>query len=116
VCYKAHAWGRSGHWWGHVTFSGAGVGMRWNPLMQALTAREAPGGMLAEAALEAGLLSNNAATRRAGGRLVAKPAPTRIVVDMREFMSSLPAVLHQQGFEIVPVTLEVMWQTDSELA
>ena len=33
--------------------------------------------------------------------------PVRIVVDVREFMSHLPAVLHQQGFEIVPVTLEV---------
>ncbi|MEW5320262.1 MAG: hypothetical protein WDW38_011346 [Sanguina aurantia] len=31
----------------------------------------------------------------------------RLVVDVREFMSSLPAVLHQQGFELVPVTLEV---------
>jgi hypothetical protein len=33
--------------------------------------------------------------------------PVRIVVDVREFMSHLPGVLHQQGFEIVPVTLEV---------
>ena len=32
--------------------------------------------------------------------------PVRIVVDVREFMSHLPGVLHQQGFEIVPVTLE----------
>jgi hypothetical protein len=30
----------------------------------------------------------------------------RVVVDVREFMSSLPAVLHQQGMEVVPVTLE----------
>ena len=33
--------------------------------------------------------------------------PVRVVVDVREFMSHLPAVLHQQGFEVVPVTLEV---------
>lgn len=38
----------------------------------------------------------NALTRRAGGRLSGKPLPRRIVVDVREFMSSLPAVLHQQ--------------------
>ena len=30
----------------------------------------------------------------------------KVVVDVREFMSSLPAVLHQQGLEIIPVTLE----------
>lgn len=31
----------------------------------------------------------------------------RLVIDVREFMSSLPSVLHQQGLQIVPVTLEV---------
>lgn len=50
----------------------------------------------------------NALTRRAGGRAGApKVAPRRIVVDIREFMSSLPSVLHQQGFQLVPLTLEV---------
>ncbi|GAB4818898.1 hypothetical protein N2152v2_005944 [Parachlorella kessleri] len=49
----------------------------------------------------------NALTRRAGGRITGKPVPKRIVVDVREFMSSLPAVLHQQGLELVPLTLEV---------
>lgn len=29
------------------------------------------------------------------------------MVDVREFMSHLPAVLHQQGLELIPVTLEV---------
>lgn len=33
--------------------------------------------------------------------------PRRLVIDVREFMSSLPSVLHQQGLQIVPVTLEV---------
>eukprot|EP00963_Diacronema_lutheri_P011251 scaffold1347_cov350-Pavlova_lutheri.AAC.59 len=49
------------------------------------------------------------ASHRSGGWLsttTKKPRP-RIVVDIREFMSSLPAVLHQQGFDILPVTLEV---------
>lgn len=31
----------------------------------------------------------------------------QIIVDMREFMSSLPNVLHQKGMRIIPVTLEV---------
>jgi hypothetical protein len=50
--------------------------------------------------------ASNALTRRAGGRGGAgRPQPKRVVVDVREFMSSLPAVLHQQvggrglGFE-----------------
>ncbi len=43
----------------------------------------------------------------AGGRQGQRPTPVRIVIDVREFMSHLPAVLHQQGFEVVPVTLEV---------
>ena len=42
-----------------------------------------------------------------GGRLSTKPIPKRLVIDVREFMSSLPSVLHQQGLQIVPVTLEV---------
>ena len=38
---------------------------------------------------------------------VGKSDKRRIVVDVREFMSSLPAVLHQSNMDIVPVTLEV---------
>eukprot|EP00884_Botryococcus_braunii_P016193 jgi/Botrbrau1/3257/Bobra.174_1s0029.1 len=58
--------------------------------------------------LEAGPASSqNALTRRAGGRLSNRPLPRRVVVDMREFMSALPAVLHQQGLLVTPVTLEV---------
>eukprot|EP00891_Asterochloris_glomerata_P002772 jgi/Astpho2/2772/gw1.00050.23.1_t len=41
------------------------------------------------------------------GRANRRAEPKRLIVDMREFMSHLPAVLHQQGLEIVPVTLEV---------
>lgn len=52
-------------------------------------------------------VGQNAITRRAGGRLSNKPQPKCIVIDVREFMGSLPAVLHQQGLQIVPVTLEV---------
>lgn len=49
-------------------------------------------------------LTGNALTRRAGGAAV---IPRRVIVDVREFMSSLPAVLHQQGMEVVPLTLQV---------
>lgn len=51
-------------------------------------------------------VGTNTRTRRAGGR-ASKPTPCRVVVDVREFMSSLPAVLHQQGMQLVPVQLEV---------
>ncbi len=64
-------------------------------------------------------VGQNAITRRAGGRLSNKPQPKRIVVDVREFMGSLPAVLHQQGLEIVPVTLEVsfsIWPERSKIS
>ena len=33
--------------------------------------------------------------------------PRRLVVDMREFMSGLPAVLHGRGLQLAPLTLEV---------
>lgn len=31
----------------------------------------------------------------------------KIIVDMREFRSELPSILHKRGFQIEPVTLEV---------
>ncbi|KAI2658529.1 DNA repair endonuclease XPF [Labeo rohita] len=45
-------------------------------------------------------------TRKAGGREEVKE-PQRIIVDMREFRSELPSLLHQRGLDIDPVTLEV---------
>ncbi|CAK9216256.1 unnamed protein product [Sphagnum jensenii] len=48
----------------------------------------------------------NAVTRKAGGRKQVEKQ-MQVVVDMREFGSSLPCVLHQQGIKILPVTLEV---------
>jgi DNA excision repair protein ERCC-4 len=53
-------------------------------------------------------VSANAITRKAGGRsLLDKPDKIRVIVDVREFMSPLPAVLHAQGYNVIPVTLEV---------
>ncbi|BAU00395.1 hypothetical protein VIGAN_10198400 [Vigna angularis var. angularis] len=48
----------------------------------------------------------NSVTRKAGGRKEADKE-MQVIVDMREFMSSLPNVLHQKGMRIIPVTLEV---------
>ena len=31
----------------------------------------------------------------------------KVIVDMREFRSELPSLLHKRGIEIEPVTLEV---------
>ncbi|KAM9424119.1 DNA repair endonuclease XPF [Pholidichthys leucotaenia] len=45
-------------------------------------------------------------TRKAGGQEQSKE-PSRVIVDMREFRSELPSLLHRRGLDIEPVTLEV---------
>lgn len=45
-------------------------------------------------------------TRKAGGQDQSKE-PSRVIVDMREFRSELPSLLHRRGLDIEPVTLEV---------
>uniref|UniRef100_A0A1A8HP38 DNA repair endonuclease XPF n=1 Tax=Nothobranchius korthausae TaxID=1143690 RepID=A0A1A8HP38_9TELE len=45
-------------------------------------------------------------TRKAGGQGQPKE-PSRVIVDMREFRSELPSLLHRRGLDIEPVTLEV---------
>ena len=42
-----------------------------------------------------------------GGRLAATAEPPRVVVDVREFRSSLPSLLHGQNIEIIPCMLTV---------
>lgn len=42
-----------------------------------------------------------------GGRLAATAAPPRIVVDLREFNSSLPSLCHGRSMIVVPCTLTV---------
>lgn len=47
---------------------------------------------------------------RKGGTLFEKsddPEAPLIIVDMREFRSELPSILHKRGFQIEPCTLEV---------
>ncbi|PHT92856.1 DNA repair endonuclease UVH1 [Capsicum annuum] len=52
------------------------------------------------------IISQNLITRKAGGRREAE-REMQVIVDMREFMSTLPNVLHRKGMRIIPVTLEV---------
>ncbi|XP_068610798.1 DNA repair endonuclease XPF [Brachionichthys hirsutus] len=54
--------------------------------------------------LEPANLTTN--TRKAGGQEQLKE-PSRVIVDMREFRSELPSLLHRRGLDIEPVTLEV---------
>ena len=32
----------------------------------------------------------------------------QVIVDMREFRSALPSLLHKRGIDIIPITLEVV--------
>jgi len=52
--------------------------------------------------------ATNTITRHGGMMHPAKRDRRKIVVDMREFGSPLPCVLHQQTMDIVPRTLEVV--------
>ncbi|XP_039991983.1 DNA repair endonuclease XPF [Xiphias gladius] len=45
-------------------------------------------------------------SRKAGGQEQPKE-PSRVIVDMREFRSELPSLLHRRGLDIEPITLEV---------
>lgn len=47
-------------------------------------------------------------TRKAGGQSAVK-TPSKIVVDMREFRSDLPCLIHKRGIEVVPVTITVKY-------
>ncbi len=46
-------------------------------------------------------------SRIAGGQRVATAEPPRVIVDMREFRSTLPSMLHLAGMQVVPCTLQV---------
>ena len=51
--------------------------------------------------------SLNNVTRKGGGLSQDKKPTPKIIVDMREFNSELPGVLHKKGIDIEPITLEV---------
>lgn len=51
-----------------------------------------------------------ASSRRAGGQMTlsqAARAIPKIIVDMREFRSDLPCLIHKRGIEVLPVTITV---------
>lgn len=76
-------------------------------IASAIAANAAPG--LPGASLPLPCVPEGTSTRKAGGRTVVPAAATQhlIVVDVREFMSPLPCVLHTAGFAVAPVTLDV---------
>jgi DNA excision repair protein ERCC-4 len=46
-------------------------------------------------------------SRIAGGGKHARSDPPKVIVDVREFRSSLPSLLHAAGFIVVPLTLTI---------
>ncbi|XP_062565744.1 DNA repair endonuclease XPF [Armigeres subalbatus] len=48
-------------------------------------------------------------SRQAGGQITATETVTtpRIIVDMREFRSDLPCLIHRRGIEVVPLTITI---------
>lgn len=50
-------------------------------------------------------------TRQAGGQDIVPTVTRRIIVDIREFRSDLPCLIHRRGIEVVPVTITVCFQT-----
>lgn len=52
--------------------------------------------------------TKNEATRKAGGQQTETvELVPKVVVDMREFRSDLPCLIHKRGIEVVPVTITV---------
>lgn len=55
-------------------------------------------------------VESNAVTRDAGGQAGLFPfAASKIIVDMREFRSDLPCLIHRRGMEVLPVTITVFF-------
>lgn len=46
-------------------------------------------------------------TRQAGGQAAPSIVVPRIIVDMREFRSDLPCLIHRRGIQVIPVTISV---------
>ncbi|XP_055854991.1 DNA repair endonuclease XPF [Episyrphus balteatus] len=50
---------------------------------------------------------HNETTRKAGGQVGTVLESRKIIVDMREFRSDLPCLIHKRGIEIFPVTITI---------
>ncbi|CED82579.1 Structure-specific endonuclease ERCC1-XPF, catalytic component XPF/ERCC4 [Phaffia rhodozyma] len=66
-----------------------------------------PRGAPTESTSNVETLAKMISTRMAGGASAAEAEPATVIVDMREFRSTLPNMLHEAGMLIVPVTLYV---------
>ena len=53
------------------------------------------------------MVNSEKRTQRAGGQDLESKKQEKIIVDMREFRSELPSLIHRRGIDIEPVTLEV---------
>lgn len=52
-------------------------------------------------------LLRTVSSRIAGGGKLATAEPPKVLVDLREFRSSLPSLLHAASFVVVPLTLNI---------
>ncbi|KAH8308570.1 hypothetical protein KR018_006343, partial [Drosophila ironensis] len=51
---------------------------------------------------------NNAKSRQAGGQKTTTATETpKVIVDMREFRSDLPCLIHKRGLEVLPLTIAI---------
>lgn len=53
------------------------------------------------------MLENEDNVYKPGEKSIIKETP-KVIVDMREFRSDLPVLLHRRGIDIEPVTLQVI--------
>ncbi|KAI8036181.1 DNA repair endonuclease XPF [Drosophila gunungcola] len=54
------------------------------------------------------LAGENAKSRQAGGQVSQAPKETpKVIVDMREFRSDLPCLIHKRGLEVLPLTITI---------
>ncbi|XP_070562512.1 DNA repair endonuclease XPF-like isoform X2 [Ptychodera flava] len=60
----------------------------------------------ADTVTESSLITNAESSRRAGGQET-QQIKQKILVDLREFRSELPSLIHKRGIDIEPITLEV---------
>lgn len=58
-------------------------------------------------ARDSGQQQEVATSSRKGGAVDALPTKQQVIVDMREFRSELPSLIHRRGIDIEPVTIDV---------
>ncbi|XP_050041725.2 DNA repair endonuclease XPF [Dermacentor andersoni] len=56
---------------------------------------------------DVGKSNEPASSRKAGGAVVPVSTSRRVIVDLREFRSELPSLIHRRGISVQPVTIEV---------